>query len=418
MSDKDGRAVLVCTIGSAGDVHPFIAVGQELRRRGHRVVLCTSGYFEPHARGAGLEFVGLGTPEDYLSVIEDPRLWEPETGFRTFADKVVLPVMEPVFRAIEGFDPQRTTIVAQAQVFGAHVAHEKYGFPFLTVSLQPAAFRSAHDFPLLPAWMPSALKRLLFAAVDGFVLDPVLAPTINRFRAAQGLRPVRHVLGEWMHSPQATLGLFPEWFAAPQPDWPRQTRLTGFVLHDGRGEEEGLPREVRSFLDSGDPPIAFTPGTAMKHGGSFLSTAIEVCQILGRRGMLLTPHTDQVPPALPDGIRHFAYVPFSLVLPRVAALVHHGGIGTTAQALAAGIPQVIRPMTHDQPDNAVRVASIGAGVTIRPRDFTARRASEQLDRLLSSPSIIARCKDIARRIDPALSLRETCDAVEGIAGPA
>lgn len=413
-SPQNERTILLCAIGSAGDVNPFIAIGQELRQRGHRVILCTSQYFKYHALHAGLEFIGLGTAEDYLSIIEDPKLWEPETGFKVFAERVILPIIQPAYDAIKEFDPVQTLLVAQGQVFGAHIAHEKYGFPFITINLQPAAFRSVHDFPLMPAWMPRPLKRILFNAFDAFVMDPLLAPEINRFRKMQSLPPAKHILGDWMHSPLATIGLFPDWFASPQPDWPPQTHLTGFIFHDKRVEDERLPQGVLDFLDAGDPPIVFTPGTAMMHGGKFFEASIQACQMLGRRGMLLTQHKDQLPSTLPEGIRHFEYLPFSLVLPRVAALVHHGGIGTIAQALAAGVPQVVRPMTHDQPDNATRVQLLGTGVSISPKDYTAQTVSERLNGLLSSADVSARSKEYARRIDPQQSLQETCDLIENL----
>ncbi len=217
-----------------------------------------------------------------------------------------------------------------------------------------------------------------------------------------------------MHSPLATIGLFPDWFASPQPDWPSQTRLTGFIFYDKRGEDEQLPRDVLDFLDAGDPPVVFTPGTAMKHGAQFFEASIQACQMLGRRGMLLTQHKDQLPSTLPEDIRHFNYLPFSLILPRVAALVHHGGIGTIAQALAAGIPQVIRPMTHDQPDNAARVQLLGTGVSISPKAYTVRTVAEKLNGLLSSVEVLARSKEYAQRMDPQQSLRETCDMIEDL----
>jgi rhamnosyltransferase subunit B len=411
---QNEHTILLCAIGSAGDVNPFIAIGKELRKRGHRVILCTSQYFEPHARSAGLEFIGLGTAEDYLSIIEDPKLWEPETGFKVFAERVILPIVQPVFDALKGFDPKQSIIVAQGQVFGAHIAHEKFNFPFVTVNLQPAAFRSVYEFPILPSWMPPYLKRVVFNVVDHFSIDRTLAPEINRTRKEQSLPPVKHIFGDWMHSPLATIGLFPDWFASHQPDWPPQTRLTGFIFHDKRDDKEQLPQDVLDFLDAGDPPIVFTPGTAMKHGREFFEASVQACQMLGRRGMLLTQHKDQLPSTLPEGIRHFEYLPFSLVLPSVAALVHHGGIGTTAQALAAGIPQVIRPMTHDQPDNAARVQLLGAGVSINPKNYTAQTVSERLDDLLSSYNVSARSRKYALRINAEQSLRETCDLIENL----
>jgi UDP:flavonoid glycosyltransferase YjiC (YdhE family) len=263
--------------------------------------------------------------------------------------------------------------------------------------------------------MPPYLKRVVFNVVDHFSIDRTLAPEINRTRKEQSLLPVKHIFGDWMHSPLTSIGLFPDWFASPQPDWPPQTRLTGFIFHDKRDDKEQLPQDVLDFLDAGDPPIVFTPGTAMKHGRKFFEVSVQACQALGRRGMLLTQHKNQLPSTLPEGIRHFEYLPFSLVLPRVAALVHHGGIGTTAQALAAGIPQVIRPMAYDQPDNAARVQLLGAGVSISPKDYVAKTVAERLNGLLSSSAVSARNREYALRINAEQSLRETCDLIEDLA---
>ncbi len=149
MNNKHNRTILLCTIGSAGDVNPFIAIGQNLIKRGFRVVLITSQYFESQARSAGLEFCGLGSTEDYQSIIQDPDLWSPDKGFRVFADRVVFPIMEPAYEIIAGFDPAETILVAQGQFFAAHIAHERLGFPFITIHLSPAAFRSIYELALV-----------------------------------------------------------------------------------------------------------------------------------------------------------------------------------------------------------------------------------------------------------------------------
>ena len=123
------------------------------------------------------------------------------------------------------------------------------------------------------------------------------------------------------------------------------------------------------------PNCSMTPGSAMRHAQEFFAESVAACQRLGRRGLLLTRFAEQVPTDLPETIRHLEYVPFSRVLPRAAALVHHGGIGTTAQALAAGIPQLVMPLAHDQPDNAARLERLGVGRTIAPRRYRAARAA-------------------------------------------
>lgn len=412
MSKPSQRTILLCTIGSAGDVNPFIAIGQNLIKRGFRVVLITSQYFESQARSAGLEFFGLGSSEDYQSIIQDPDLWSPDKGFKVFADRVVFPIMEPAYEIIAGFDPSKTILVAQGQFFAAHIAHEKLGFPFITIHLQPAAFRSVHEFPLLPISLPPFVIRGLFSLIDALVLDKLFAPNINRFRQSLGLPPINKIFGGWMHSPQLNLGLFPEWFAQLQPDWPPQTQLTSFVYYDKQNGNEDISNELEAFLSAGSVPIIFTAGTAMKHADQFFRECIEACQLLGQRGILLTQHPEQLPAELPHGIQHFGYLPFSKVLPRALALVHHGGIGTTAQAIAAGIPQVIRPMAHDQPDTAARVEKLGIGVSLSPQKFNAASLTEKLNALVTSQAVLERCNIYAGRINPEPSLKETCMIIE------
>lgn len=406
------KTIILCTIGSAGDVNPFIGIGQELKKRGFRVVLITSQYFELQARSVGLEFFGLGSAEDYQSIIQDPDLWSPDKGFKVFAERVVFPIMEPAYQIIAGFDPSKTILVAQGQFFAAHIAHEKLGFPFITVHLQPAAFRSLHEFPMSPVSLPPFVIRGLFALIDALLLDKLFAPNINRFRQSLGLPVITKIFGGWMHSPQKNIGLFPDWFAQLQPDWPPQTQLTGFVYYDKQNGNKGLPDGLDKFLNAGRPPIIFTAGTAMKHADQFFLECIEACQRLGERGILLTQHPEQLPAQLPQGIQHLAYLPFSIVLPHALALVHHGGIGTTAQAIAAGIPQVIRPMAHDQPDTAARVEKLGIGVSLSPQKFNATSLAEKLNALVTSQAVLERCKIYAGRIHPDQSLNETCMIIE------
>jgi UDP:flavonoid glycosyltransferase YjiC (YdhE family) len=153
----------------------------------------------------------------------------------------------------------------------------------------------------------------------------------------------------------------------------------------------------------------------MKHANQFFLDCIQACQLLGRRGILLTQHPEQLPKELPQGIQHFAYLPFSKVLPRAIALVHHGGIGTTAQAIAAGVPQVIRPMAHDQPDTAARVEKLGIGLTLSPNKFNGNSLAEKLNMLITSQQVLERCKFYAKKIDPIKSLNDTCTIIEDFA---
>jgi rhamnosyltransferase subunit B len=406
--------VFLSTIGSAGDVNPFVAIGSELKRRGHQVTLVTSAYFEPLARGAGLDFVGLGTPGDYRATVDDPDLWDPKGGFRVFARRVVIPAMRPLYDIVSENLSSNAILVAQGQTFGAHIAHEKHGMPFVTVHLQPAAFRTIHDAPLMPGWIPPLLRPAVYALFDYLVLDRELAGDVNAFRSQLGLPKVRSIFGSWAHSPQKSIGLFPDWFAPPQPDWPAQAELAGFVFLDE------APRPVDpalvAFLAEGEAPIVFTPGTAMRHADLFFRASIQASIELGRRALLLTQYPEQVPSPLPDGVATFAYVPFAAVLPHSVALVHHGGIGTVAQALAAGIPQLVRPMTFDQPDNAARVQRLGVGLSIRPDQYMPNTVVKMLHTLLHSQDVLTACRYYSSLIHSDTGLAAACNAIEAVGG--
>jgi rhamnosyltransferase subunit B len=410
--------ILLIPIGSAGDVHPFVGLGLALRRRGHAVRVITNAHFESLIRRVGLNYDELGTRQ-HAQAIEDPDLWHPIKGF-VLLTRSVLPLVPLVYEAIQArYQVGDTVVVASTLAFGARVAQERLGINLATVHLQPAVFRSEFQAPVLPGmlmpdWAPRLWKRLLYRFGDALIVDRLLAPGLNSFRAKLGLPAVRHLFDRWWHSPQRVIGLFPPWYAAPQPDWPPQTRLTGFPLYDERGVEP-VPAEVSAFLDGGEPPVVFTPGSAMQHGRDFFAASVAACRLLGRRGLLLTRFREQVPAGLPDGVRHFDYIPFSVVLPRAAAVVHHGGIGTSAQGLAAGIPQLVMPMGFDQLDNAARLVRLGVGQLLRPGAYRGQAVAAALRRLLEAPAVAERCRAVAGQFGHGKPLEETCDLIEELA---
>lgn len=409
--------ILLITLGSAGDVHPFIGLGLGLKRKGHHVIIITNEYFKELIQNSGLEFIKYGIAEDYFRIATNPSLWIPRRGFKMLMKEAFLPAIRPIYEIIEKFDPTETVVVSSLFMFGARIAHERLKIPLVTVQLQPSSFWSVYNPPViaafpLPTWIPLSFKRLIFNITDR-MLDNMLAPGINKVRAELGLPQVQHIFSKWMHSSQRIIGLFPDWFAAPAQDWPENTYLTGFILFD-RSNKIVLSKEVMDFLNAGDPPIVFTPGTAMHHGGQFFKASVEACQLIGKRAILLTTYQEQVPEQLPEGIAHFDYLPLSALLPHVAALVHHGGIGTTAQGLSAGIPQLIMPMNYDQPDNATRLKRLGVGMSIPPVKYKDTTVARKLEHLLSSPEVKMNCKYWSKKIDFNSSVRNACKIIEQV----
>ena len=375
--------ILLLPFGSAGDVFPFIWLGRHLMARGHCVTMITACLFEEQARNAGLNFVPLGEKDEFETMIRDPRIWKLGIGTKVvfeFAANSVGPYLAAIEKCWKV-----DLMLAPVTAFAARLAREKHGTPLITVHLQPAVFLSVHETPLLhPAMrilrhMPVWFKRLLFSLpnpVDLFAL-----PKVRRICEANGVKPPRSLWREWWDSPDGVLALFPEWFAKPQPDWPTNLLQWTFPLED-LATEQALQPELQAFLAAGEKPVVFTPGSANVQASRFFAVAAEAVQRIGCRAVFVTREPKQVPPNLPANILTVDYAPFSTLLKQASVFVHHGGIGTMSQAFAAGLPQLIMHMAHDQPDNADRVVGLGAGLGLSVRQFTSKRVAHELQRLL------------------------------------
>lgn len=403
--------VLCSTFGSAGDVFPMLGLAIELRSRGHAVTLATNPHFEETVRRHGLEFEALGTRQQYTAVMEDPDLWHPRRSFRHIF-QTLQQVLRRQYELCADLAGSKNTVgITNCFGFGALLAQEKLNLPVITLHCQPAVLWSDKEPPTLPGVSgPPWLRRILFRIGERFFIDPVVCPFLNSWRAELGLPPVRRIV-HWWHSPYAVLCLFPGWFCPPQDDWPTGVIQTDFPLWNDLGAET-LPAGVEAFLDKYRAPLVFTPGSANIHGRAFFKAALEACTRLDRAGILLTAYPEQLPGSLPETVAHFSYVPLNLLLPRSAAFIHHGGIGSTSQAMAAGIPQVLMPLAHDQFDNAARIKSLGLGESIPARRFTGARLAKQLNRLLGSRDVSTACQQIAQRLAAHDGLHRAVAAIE------
>jgi UDP:flavonoid glycosyltransferase YjiC (YdhE family) len=184
------------------------------------------------------------------------------------------------------------------------------------------------------------------------------------------------------YSPHLNLALFSKTLQAPQPDWPARTAQTGFLFHDETESTSGLPPEVQQFLDAGAEPIVFTLGSAAVHlARNFYAESASAAQVLNRRAILLLGRNPP-PPNLPSSILPWDYLPYHRIFPPAAAIVHQGGVGTTAQALRAGRPMFVIPFAHDQFDNAARVVRLGVARTIAREKYDRDSAARELEALL------------------------------------
>jgi len=417
-----GRRILITTFGSLGDLHPYVALALGLQSRGHQVTLATGECYRGKIEALGLGFAPLRPDCDWVT---DPvvmrRIMHPRWGL---IRAVQIPVRslpeayEDTMAAAEGAD----LLVGNMATYATGIVAEKKCLPWASAMHTPTLFFSAYDPPLLPGF-PGVSKKL--RGLGPKFWGPVgrsinwaaqsFARPWHRLRKEIGLPPARgfNPLTE-SYSPVLHLALFSKWLADKQLDWPAQIVVTGFPWFDTEGDT-GLPQKLVRFLDEGEPPLVFTLGTAVvADAGQFFHQSTAAAKLLGRRAILLVKNPRALLPALPDGVVAFDYVPFSHLFPRAAAIVHHGGIGTTGYAMLSGRPSLVMPCAWDQPDNAERAARLGIARTIDRNRYDPQRVAAELRLLLEDPGYSQRAAEIATKVRQEDGVKAGCDALESL----
>jgi UDP:flavonoid glycosyltransferase YjiC (YdhE family) len=408
--------IVLTTMGSLGDLHPKIELGLGLRDRGHDVVFATHKEYRTKIESLGFEFHAM-RPDN--PVLDNPelmaRIMNAKTGTEYVQNWLFASIRE-TYTDLLNISQNADFIVASEVVYPARIVAEMLGIRWAFAVLSPTSFLSAYDLPVFPIFSWLSKLRSLGLIVTGRVVDFANFITrdwgepLHQLRQELGLPPIGNPITDGKYSPYLVLALFSPVVGAPQPDWAANTVQTGFVFYDGNSAE--LTPELQQFLEAGKPPIVFTLGsTAVLDPGNFYQESIKAAKQLNRRAVLLIGKNPP-PKNLPEAIVAVNYAPYSAIFPYACAVVHQGGIGTTAQALRAGRPTVVMPYSHDQPDNAARVERLGTSRIILRQNYTAKRIVKELSELLDNPKYAAKASEIGRIVQAEDGVRVACDAIE------
>ncbi|MDJ0571052.1 MAG: glycosyltransferase [Pleurocapsa sp. MO_192.B19] len=412
--------IVVTTIGSLGDLHPKIAIALELRKRGHDVVFATHKEYQDKIEALGFEFHRMRPDNTALSDPQEmARMMDLKTGVEYVIRNWICASLRETYTDIMNSAKDADFILAGEGAVAARLVAEKRGIPWALVVLQPLSFLSSHDLYVIPVFpFLSKLRGLGYIARKGiFELSKIMtkswAEPVHQLRRELQLPPLTgNPFIDDKYSPYLVLAMFSPILAKPQPDWAANTVITGFTFYDGSQAGSELVPELKQFLNEGEPPIVFTLGSAaVMTPGNFYQESIKAIKILKRRAVLLVGK-NTTPENLAKDIIVVSYVPYSQIFPRASAIVHQGGIGTTAQALKAGYPTLIMPYSHDQPDNAARVERLGTSLTISRKQYSAARVALKLGKLLENSNYAAKAADIGRILQKEDGVRVACDAVE------
>jgi UDP:flavonoid glycosyltransferase YjiC (YdhE family) len=302
-------------------------------------------------------------------------------------------------------------------MLAAQLVARKTSIPWISTVLAPMSFFSAYDPPVLPFWPFLSHVKLfgpaLMKAAFKFWQQRYRPHSFDNLRTELEIPDYGNPIFAGQHSPALSLALFSSLFAPSQPDWPPQTRVTGFPFYDG-GHKLAMPVELTNFLKQGPPPIIFTLGSsAVWVARDFFHQSITASMKIGRRAVLLIGDERNRPnERLPEEIIAVNYAPFEALLPRACAMVHHGGVGTTSEGLRAGIPTLIVPFAFDQADNAAHAQRLGVSRTLQRNQYLAARVAKELKLLVDQPAYAAKAQAVAGQLQSENGAAVACNLIE------
>lgn len=404
--------IAAIAFGTRGDVQPALALGRALKARGHQVRVVVSADFADDVRSAGLEvtaatvdFQRALTTRNGHDVIESGNGAGMLTLVRTMKRLFALngPIMmESVLRACRDADAVISSYTSD--VYTISVA-EKLGIRHISTTLQPApvATRSGSSTPSAPMGAGDSLVNLAFhkALIEPFAWRLMSGPT-NEFR-----RDVLRLPEQSRREYQRTLlrspilqGFSPN--VVPHPkDWPANIHTTGYWMLD-HDLDWTPPRELLEFLDDGEPPVYIGFGSMTTRDSAALTAMlVDAVKSVGRRAVIQSgwARLGEGVGKLPSNIHVIDQASHRWLFHRVSAVVHHGGAGTLATGLRAGLPTVVVPHMGDQPFWGRRVAALGAGPKPIPSaKLTAKNLAEAIEEATSDPVIRQRAADLGSRL--------------------
>jgi MGT family glycosyltransferase len=413
--------IVLHTFGSFGDIHPYMALALELQSRGHAPVIATADVYREKIESAGLQISpvrpDLPQPGDQTAELIE-KIMEPKTGARFLMEGVVYPAVRDAYTDLLPVVADADLLVTHPAAPAGPIVGRKTGMPWISTVLAPFSFFSAHDPPVPPFWQWTKIFSALGPRFMKFALDLAKrgheAKEVAEFRTELGLEDVGNPIFDGQHSPTLVLALFSRVLGQPQPDWPRQSEVTGFCFYDGR-HQMPMPDELAQFLDAGPRPIVFTLGSsAVWVARDFFQESIDAAKRLGQRAVLLIGDERNRISAVPDGMIAMNYAPYESLLPRASVVVHHGGVGTTSQGLRAGVPTLIVPFAFDQSDNAERARRLGTSRTVYRNKYRAPRVAKELNELLTRPEYARNAREISNKLKQESGPARAADLIERV----
>jgi sterol 3beta-glucosyltransferase len=409
---------VILAAGSRGDVQPCVALGRGLADRGRDVRVVGVGEYERLVLDAGLEFGRLHGDLRDLMAGDEVQRWlaggRNPVKFVRNLKRLLASLAAPLLRDIAAACQDADLILYSPIGFlGEHMG-ERLGVPRALIHFQPSQPTRAFPHPLVPQarFLGPVGNEWSFRAFDQITWQ-VLRPILNPWRRSLGLpgMPLEGPMRQIRHTRQPVLCCFSPAVVPRPADWPSHVHLTGYWFLDPPPGWTPAPR-LADFLAAGPAPVYAGFGSMVPSDPAETYRIVRAAlRRAGVRGVLLAvpPHR----PPVDDDVFVVEDVPHAWLFPRMAAVVHHGGAGTTAAGLRAGVPTVVCPFFGDQAYWGERVAALGAGPKPLPiRRLTVDGLAAAIRQAVGDTRVRRRAAELGRRISAENGVANACAALE------
>lgn len=397
--------IAVITAGSRGDVQPFVALALGLQRAGYEVVLGAPPNFADFAAGYGLDFRPVGTDTNALLQADDTRSVIESGNMRPAGKRKIIGALRRYHRQIIrdawAIAEDADAIVYKYAIAAGPTLGHMLGIPAICAGLWPVTPTGAFPPPMIlpPGAHPGFVNGLGFRAMRLFLWQ-LTKGAINEFRREQGYRPYPALTGPALSEDAPLLYAYSP-SVLPRPrHWSPDTHVTGYWFLDAP-QNWTPPADLQAFLESGPPPVFVGFGSMTSSDPhQAAQTVIEALRRTGQRGILNRGWGGLAGDNLdPQQFHMIDAAPFDWLFPRMAAVVHHGGAGTTATGFRAGVPSLIVWHNFDQPFWGWTAEQLGVGpAPISRKALTVEALAAAIDRMVSDRAMQGRAADLGERI--------------------
>lgn len=375
------KNILLVTQGTGGDVKPFIKIGKILKNAGYFVSILTHCIYEKEVKIAGINFRAIDNYKQYIErnekldnlsdAIKQRKEYIEFNKKYCGSDK-----LEEEYKIINEICDKENTIIIFRHRFclSALLFAEKYGIPAISVFLAP--------------------NYIQHLELHEQLIGNVMKEEINLLRRKTDLQEINNWT-KWMCSPKLKIGLWPQWYAKEEVKSIDNMRAIGFpeIQKNNQSIDENIDGKVKSFLKTEKKVALITAGTSNAINSQFYKIAIKACEYANIKTLVVTSFDKFVPKNLDSNILRVKEAPIKDILPFVDIVIHHGGIGTSSEALASGIPQVIMAHLADRPDNANRLKNIGVASVFPEIQWNSELIGKRLLEIIKDKTILKICKE-------------------------